>query len=147
MKKLLLATALATLSTAAFAESTVATVRDVYVTQIVQVPREVEGCHMIDVPIYGNQSATAGEAVTGAIIGGAIGHQFGNGSGKDAMTIIGALIGANAADGNRKVITGYRKEQRCTKDIYYEDKQVRLYSHSVIEFEVDGKKRQVEFQK
>lgn len=33
----------------------------------------------------------------GAIIGGAIGHQFGGGSGQDIATILGAIIGASIA--------------------------------------------------
>ena len=33
----------------------------------------------------------------GALIGGVIGHQFGGGSGQDAATILGAIIGASAA--------------------------------------------------
>lgn len=38
----------------------------------------------------------------GAIIGGAIGHQFGGGSGQDVATILGALIGASMANDKRK---------------------------------------------
>lgn len=33
----------------------------------------------------------------GALIGGAIGHQFGGGSGQDIATVLGALIGASVA--------------------------------------------------
>lgn len=33
----------------------------------------------------------------GALIGGVIGHQFGSGSGQDAATVLGAIIGASAA--------------------------------------------------
>lgn len=38
----------------------------------------------------------------GAIIGGAIGHQFGSGSGQDVATILGALIGASIASDKKK---------------------------------------------
>ena len=38
----------------------------------------------------------------GAIIGGAIGNQFGEGDGKTAMTVLGAIIGAEAGSGGRK---------------------------------------------
>lgn len=37
----------------------------------------------------------------GALAGGAIGHQFGGGSGQDIATVIGALIGANMASRQR----------------------------------------------
>lgn len=45
----------------------------------------------------------------GALIGGAIGHQFGGGSGQDIATVLGALIGASVANNKnnkqqRKVI-------------------------------------------
>lgn len=36
----------------------------------------------------------------GALIGGAIGHQFGRGSGRDVATILGALIGGSIAHEN-----------------------------------------------
>lgn len=42
----------------------------------------------------------------GALIGGAIGHQFGGGSGKDVATILGAIIGASVADSNQQ---GYQE--------------------------------------
>lgn len=38
----------------------------------------------------------------GALIGGAIGNQFGGGSGRTASTVLGALIGANIGRGNKK---------------------------------------------
>ena len=33
------------------------------------------------------------QAIAGSVIGGAIGHQFGKGDGKHAMTIVGAIVG------------------------------------------------------
>ena len=36
-------------------------------------------------------------SVVGAVIGGVIGHQFGGGSGKKALTVVGALAGASIA--------------------------------------------------
>lgn len=144
MKKLLIATALAAISTGANAAQT--TVQDVYKTVTVDVPQQFEGCHTVDVPVIEKRSGSAGEAITGAIIGGVIGNQFGNGSGKDAMTVIGALIGANAAD-NKEHITHYRKEERCTKSIIYHEEKKKVYSHSVIKFFYEGKWYTLEFQK
>ena len=40
---------------------------------------------------------SAGPTIAGGILGGVIGHQFGGGSGLDAMTALGALIGAAIA--------------------------------------------------
>jgi uncharacterized protein YcfJ len=39
----------------------------------------------------------AGPAIAGGLIGGAIGRQFGGGSGRDALTVIGALAGSAIA--------------------------------------------------
>lgn len=41
----------------------------------------------------------------GALLGGAIGHQFGSGSGRDVATILGAMLGASAADNNHQEYT------------------------------------------
>jgi uncharacterized protein YcfJ len=38
---------------------------------------------------------TAGPTIAGGLIGGVIGRQFGGGSGRDAMTAVGALVGAS----------------------------------------------------
>lgn len=49
-------------------------------------------------------------AVGGAVVGGVVGHQFGNGSGKKAMTALGAIGGAvagNAIEKNQRQSTRY----------------------------------------
>ena len=54
--------------------------------------------------------------IAGAIVGGVIGNQFGGGSGKDALTVGGALLGAAIGNDVRKTPrrhTGRRYEQRC----------------------------------
>src|SRR5574343_543549 len=38
----------------------------------------------------------SGDALAGAVIGGIIGHQFGNGGGQDAATALGVIAGAQA---------------------------------------------------
>ena len=38
------------------------------------------------------------EAGVGYVIGGVIGHQFGGGNGKKALTVVGSLIGASVAN-------------------------------------------------
>ncbi len=40
----------------------------------------------------------AGVTIAGAIVGGAVGRQFGSGSGRDAMTLIGSMAGAAVAN-------------------------------------------------
>jgi len=62
-------------------------------------------------PRYG----VAGHALAGAIVGGAIGRQFGGGSGRDALTVAGALAGsAIAADrAARRAGTTATTVERC----------------------------------
>ena len=58
-------------------------------------------CRVNQVPIYGsvkNGQASTGDTIVGAIIGGAVGNQFGGGKGNDAATVLGAIIGADVAN-------------------------------------------------
>ena len=93
-------------STTAFA----ANVQDVNKTVIQQMPYQVEVC--------GQQHYSGdktGDTIVGSIIGGVIGNQFGSGSGKDAMTVLGAFSGADQASQRKreKVIIRYEKHTRC----------------------------------
>ena len=79
-----------------------------------------EVCEEFDQPIYGwiDRPASDSEVFNGFLIGGAIGNQFGSGSGKDAMTVLGALNGASQAAQRKreKVILRYEKKTRCHWD-------------------------------
>lgn len=44
-----------------------------------------------------NRTGIAGPTIAGGIVGAAIGRQFGSGSGRDAMTLIGSIAGAAVA--------------------------------------------------
>lgn len=46
-------------------------------------------------PRYGSPGQSAVATIAGGVIGGVIGRQFGSGSGRDAMTVVGALTGAS----------------------------------------------------
>jgi len=106
-----------------FAESVSARVTDVYTNyRYVDEPVEIERCGYVEVPVYGyRHGGNAGDVIAGAIIGGAIGNQFGGESGQDAMTALGAVIGAESArnNGGRQEIIGYRDEYRCHYDTDY----------------------------
>ena len=69
----------------------------------------------------GRRAGTAGPTIAGGIIGGVIGRQFGSGKGRDAMTLVGTLVGASIANdraqarryGNRGYRdAGYEYERR-----------------------------------
>lgn len=71
-------------------------------------------------PVYDYERNTAAP-VMGAIVGGLIGHQFGGGRGKDALTVVGALVGAHSQrDSMRQVVVGHtpvthtRTETKCS---------------------------------
>lgn len=75
-------------------------------------------------------------AVLGAIVGGVIGHQFGSGSGRDAATAAGALLGYHAVrDDQRRYGSHYegdreylRYEQRCEVNTeYFREERVTGY--------------------
>lgn len=125
---------LATFSTIAifafpvFAETVSARVTDVYPTyNYISEPVTVEECYPVDVPVYGySQRSNAGDVLAGAIIGGVIGNQFGSGSGQDAMTALGVVIGAESARKNSygQEVVGYRTETRCDYVTRYRDVEV-----------------------
>lgn len=96
-------------------------------------------CYDVRVPVYGRTTGGSnGDVFAGAIIGGAIGNQFGSGSGKDAMTVLGAIIGANeGSKATREVIVGYRFEQQCTNVARMVNEPV--ISGYMIEYKFDGK--------
>ena len=119
MKKLLATAAIIGFATTAQAETRYANITNVqpnYQTVYRNIPQQQ--CNDVEVPIYGTVQgqASTGDALAGAIIGGVIGNQFGGGSGKDAATVLGAIVGADMANkkgSSRQVITGYRVERQC----------------------------------
>jgi uncharacterized protein YcfJ len=86
--------------------------------------QDVQVCQDVSVPVYGQyiDNPSDGDVAAGAIIGGAIGNQFGEGDGKTAMTILGAIVGANHASRPRvhNGVTGYTVETQC----HYETQEI-----------------------
>jgi uncharacterized protein YcfJ len=117
------------------------TVKDHYKTIIEQNPYRVEVCK--DVRIQGQ--ASTGDTLFGALIGGAIGNQFGGGKGKDAATILGAIVGADVANKTGKKPGGTQRQ--CQIETRYEETQREVYSHSTVTFVSDGQQYNVKFQK
>jgi uncharacterized protein YcfJ len=91
-------------------------------------------------PGQGGQVQSAVPTIAGGIIGGVIGRQFGGGSGRDAMTAVGALVGAsmgNQAAHNRAypaspARVAYEERpvtvQRCeTVTSYHEEERIEGY--------------------
>ena len=82
--------------------------------------KETQVCEDIKVPVYGmiERPASDGEVFSGLVLGGLIGNQFGSGKGNDAMTVIGALMGAESAGERKreKVIVDYRTTTQCWEE-------------------------------
>ncbi len=81
---------------------------------------QVTVCKIIQIPIYGmiERPASGAEVFTGFLVGGAIGNQFGDGNGRDAMTFLGAVMGAEEA-GQRvreRVVVDYREQETCWQE-------------------------------
>ena len=72
-----------------------------------QVTTPVESCRIVKRRVVrDDRNRDFGPALLGGAIGGVIGHQFGGGKGKTALTIAGALAGAGIAT------AGQNREQR-----------------------------------
>ncbi|MCC5867684.1 MAG: glycine zipper 2TM domain-containing protein [Gammaproteobacteria bacterium] len=85
---------------------------------------------------------TAGPTIAGGVVGGVIGRQFGSGSGRDGMTLLGTLVGAAVANErahNRSPVgyaprhSGYTETrpvsvERCeVRSSYYEEQRLEGY--------------------
>lgn len=86
-----------------------------------RIMKPVEHCFTVQVPVYGtiNRPASSVEILGGVVAGGVIGNQFGGGSGKTALTALGAIAGGNIGAGRKteQAIVGYNPARRC-KTIY-----------------------------
>ncbi len=105
--------------------------------ETVRIPSSREVCWDEEVTYRQRRSPTA--TLIGGVIGGAIGHQFGGGHGKDALTVAGALIGASIANdaSRRKAGAQYTEvEQRCrTTHEYYDEERITGYR---VQYEYNG---------
>jgi uncharacterized protein YcfJ len=113
-----------------------------YVT--VDRPREQCWNEVVHEPIrpYG----VAGPTAAGTIIGAAIGHQFGDGSGQDAMTVLGAVAGGavahqravrNGAGATREVTV-----QRC--EVVNDRVTEQVIDGYLVTYRLDGRNYQIE---
>lgn len=128
MRKLALALSLLTvtagIANADTVRGTVISITPNYSYAYAEVP--YQSCTETDYPVYGNvhTAPSSGDVLAGALIGGVIGNQFGSGSGNDAMTVLGAIVGANSVNRvNRQAVVGYRTEVVCTTQYQTETEQ------------------------
>ena len=102
------------------------------IIRYVTIKVQVEECWDERRTVRTNHPDTGGPAFVGAIIGGVIGHQFGSGHGRDATTVLGALIGGSLAQ--KAAIRSAEREgryearesyivQRCTTSYDYREEE------------------------
>lgn len=94
----------------------------------VAVPTTTQVCSTSQVPVY-DSTASTGDVFLGAVIGGAIGNQVGEGKGKDAATVLGAIMGADQAKRGNRTIVGYKNVQNCVPQTTYQyEERVQGYN-------------------
>ena len=120
-------------------------VLDHYKSVVKQVPYEVEVCKQVHQGV-GDGSAT--NEIIGAIFGGAIGNQFGEGDGKDAMTLAGIFLGASLAHDDELAQGPGVITTKCYIETRYEESvHSKVYSHSTLSFKINGKTHRFDFMK
>ena len=122
-----------------------AVVLDHYKGVVKQVPYEVEVCKRVH---QGTGDGSATNEIIGAIFGGAIGNQFGEGDGKDAMTLAGMFLGASLAHDDELAQGPGVITTKCYIETRYEESvQTKVYSHSTLNFTINGKNYKFDFVK
>jgi hypothetical protein len=145
MIRILLATAV--VATPAMAETTRATIEDVFATVVESTPYTRQVCQNVEVPIYGTvtrqgSGASGGDVLGGMILGGLLGKGVtGKDNGAAAGAVLGGIIAADKANKPRTetVITGYKTERQCENITEYKDVNKKVYDYSIITWTVDGK--------
>ena len=123
------------LTSVAFADNNVMGVTtDHYKTVIKQQPYTVEVCK--EIAVSGDKTA---DTLTGAIIGGVIGHQIDHEAGAKVGGVLGGLIGHDRSD----AVGGTRTQ--CQRETRYNEERVEVYSHSTITFWDNNREYTVKF--
>ena len=115
---------------------------DHYKNVVKQVPYDVEVCKRVR---QGTGDGSATNEIIGAIFGGVIGNQFGEGDGKDAMTLAGIILGASLAHDDELAQGSGVITTRCYIETRYQESVHKVYSHSTLTFRIKGKKYRVDF--
>lgn len=106
------------------------------VYESVRVPTQREVCWDEEVRYRDRRSGTP--VLLGGLIGGAVGRQFGGGNGKDALTAVGAVVGASIANDVRNKQRGGHTEvqTRCrVANEYYTEERITGYR---VRYEYNG---------
>ena len=125
-------------ATSANAESITGTVQEHYKWVVNQTPYRVEVCR--DVSVSGDKT---GDTLKGAIIGGIIGNNVTKNvdNGGAVGALLGGILGHNSskASGSTKRV--------CSVETRYEESREEVYSHSTIQFLLNGREHRLRFKK
>ena len=134
------------ISTAALAQNPYpvqnAIVLDHYKGVVKQMPYEVEVCKRVR---QGTGDGSATNEIIGAIFGGVIGNQFGEGDGKDAMTLAGIILGASLEHDDELAQGPGVITTKCYIETRYDESVRKVYSHSTLTTKIRGKKYKFDF--
>ena len=119
-----------------------AIVFDHYKSVVKQIPYDVEVCKRVR---QGTGDGSATNEIIGAIFGGVIGNQFGEGDGKDAMTLAGIILGASLAHDDELAQGPGVFTTRCYIETRYQESVHKVYSHSTLTTKIRGKKYKFDF--
>jgi uncharacterized protein YcfJ len=103
-----------------YAKARVLRVEPVYEHVVVQ--RPITSCYEDVVERRVSRPRVGAQTLAGAIVGAAVGRQFGDGSGRDALTVIGAVAGSAVANERARrrqgsTVTVVREPvERCTTE-------------------------------
>lgn len=96
-----------------------------------------QDCYIQEYYDRGDGDGSATNELFGGIVGGAIGNKFGKGSGRDALTVAGALLGASIANDNERTGESIKTKEVC-RTKYRTETESRL-SHYQVEYEYQGR--------
>jgi uncharacterized protein YcfJ len=137
MKKLLLFSAVLSVSSLSLAQEVGRVISSTPVVQQIGQPRNVCTIEQVYVP----QAKSGAGALMGGIAGGAIGNAIGGGGGKAAATMIGIMGGAILGDSiEGQPMAQTRNMQRCSTQTFYENRTV---AYNVV-YEFAGKQYSVQ---
>lgn len=119
------------------ATANIVSVQPVYTTKLIKEPYQECYTREYRVPAQSGDGSATNELI-GGVIGGAIGNQFGAGSGKDAMTIMGALIGGSVANDMEKQEQPGRIERKEVCETFYRTREEEVLDYYRVRFSYDG---------
>jgi len=113
--------------------------------QVINHSVPIQSCTDVQVPVYSSvNTTTTGDIIGGAIIGGIIGHQIGDGNQRKDNRNAGAVLGGMIAGttGNRQQIVGYQTRKQCQTT--YQNRQEQVVSGYQVLVEVEDRRMNFE---